>query len=350
MIKTLLLSFFTLKSFAGVGIVTTLEAPIVRSLEVDSPTVMTKRKGEKIYIHDRYFKNGPNEIIFVQDDETKEASFSQMENDEGYEKFYETIDKNGQKAYISRYYVKLITHDAREFTQNITPFVPDPNDYRLEEPLPEGYPMRKPEMGRARVSFSFGPDLKSNYNYNSVLTEEDFSNRYGFEISFGKKANWDNEDRFYFGGIFQGWTSEARFKLFDDRTTRETRSQLSLGPYISYDPWRNKDFKLTLETALLISYTRNLVNQADDFGFEEERLFSGIGVHPRFSSFIQMNTKVQDLKVIAGFDVQFYLPQSLTNKSEPISDYWNEVATDEDNINIPFSAHYALFLGIQTDY
>jgi hypothetical protein len=26
------------------------------------------------------------------------------------------------------------------------------------------------------------------------------------------------------------------------------------------------------------------------------------------------------------------------------------VATDEDNINIPFSAHYALFLGIQTDY
>ena len=159
MIKILLLSFFTLKSFAGVGIVTTLEAPIVRSLEVDSPTVMTKRKGEKIYIHDRYFKNGPNEIIFVQDDETKEASFSQMENDEGYEKFYETIDKNGQKAYISRYYVKLITHDAREFTQNITPFVPDPNDYRLEEPLPEGYPIRKPEMGRARVSFSFGPDL-----------------------------------------------------------------------------------------------------------------------------------------------------------------------------------------------
>lgn len=334
--------------WAGYGIITTLEAPIVRSLDVDAPTVMTARKGDKIYIHDKYFKNGPYDVIYLKEDDDQD--FGSVETEEGYEKFYETIDKNGQTAYISRYYVKLITHDERELTQNITPFKPDPNDYRLAEPLPENYPLQSPEMGRARVSFSMGPDIKSNYNYNSILTEEDFSNRYGFEVAFGRKANWDNENRFYFGGILQAWTSEARFSLFDDRTTNESRSQLSIGPYLSYDPYRDDSIRLTIETSLFLSYTRNLVEQTDLSGFSEERLFSGIGFSPRISSFIQWNTMTQSVKFITGFDVQFYLPQTLKSSTEPVSDFWNEFEQEEDSVSIPLTAHWSLFLGIQTDF
>ncbi len=342
------LSFFSLTSFAGYGIITTLEAPIVRSLNVDAPTVMTARKGQKIYIHDKYFKNGPNDVIYIKED--KNQDFGAFETEEGYEKFYETLDKNGQKAYISRYYVKLITNDQREFTQKITPFKPDPNDYRLAEPLPENYPFQSPEMGRARVSLSMGPDIKSNYNYNSILTEEDFSNRYGFELAFGRKANWDTENRFYFGAIVQAWTSEARFQLFDDRKTTESRSQLSAGPYLSYDPYRDNDMRLTMEASLLVSYTRNLVKQTDLSGFSEERLFSGLGFSPRLSSYIQWKTMSQSVRFISGFDVQFYMPQSLTSSTEPISDFWNEFEDETDRVSIPLTAHWSLFLGIQTDF
>ena len=341
-------TFFIPSTFAGYGIITTLDAPIVRSLDVDAPTVMTARKGEKIYIHDKYFKNGPNDVVYIKED--KNPNFGALETEEGYEKFYETLDKNGQKAYISRYYVKLITNDKREFTQNITPFKPDPNDYRMSEPLPKDYPFQSPDMGRARISFSMGPDLKSNYNYNSVLTEEDFSNRYGLELAFGRKANWDKENRFYFGGVFQAWTSQARFTLFDDRKTTESRSQLSLGPYLSYDPYRIKGLRLTLETSIMVTYTRNLVEQMDITGFSEQRIFSGFGLSPRFTSFFQWDAFAQSARIITGFDIQLYVPQTLTSSTEPTSDLWNEFQDETDSVAIPFTAHWSLFFGIQTNF
>ena len=345
----LIVTFFP-KAFAGYGIITTLEAPIVRDVTLEAPVVMTARKGDKIYIHDKYFINGPLEVVYRADDKQTGDDLKDLETTEGYEKFYETVDKNGNTAYISRYYVKLITHDVREFSQHITPFDPDPNDYRPAEPLPDGYPIISRANYRARASFFVGPDLRSNYNYNRVLTQEDFSNRYGFDISYGRKANWDDENRFYFGGVFQGWTSQAKFILFDDREATENRSQLGIGPYISYDPWRLKDWRLTVQGSLLVNLTRNVVNQQDPSGFEEERIFSAISFTPKFSSYFQMKTPTSGVDFVAGMDIQFYLPQSLTSGTEPTSEFWNEFGTSEDSVFIPFTAHWSLFIGIQTNY
>lgn len=354
LLKRLLLSFLIVvcgqKTQAGYGIVTTLEAPIVSDVTLDARVVMTARKGDKIYIHDKYFINGPLDVVYRADDKQNADELKDLENSEGYEKFYETIDKNGQTAYISRYYVKLITQDIREFSQAVTPFDPDPNDYRPAEPLPEGYPIVPSVTYRARASFSIGPDLRSNYNYNRVLTEEDFSNRYGFDISYGRKANWDSENRFYFGGIFQGWTSQAKFLLFDDREAVENRSQLGIGPYVSYDPWRMNDWRLTLQGSLIVNLTRNAISQQDPSGFREERIFSGISVTPKLTSFFQMKTPTTGVDFIAGMDIQFYLPQNLTSATQPESGFWNEVGTAEDSVFIPFTAHWSLFIGIQTNY
>lgn len=335
---------------AGYGIVTTLEAPIVSDITIDAPVVLTARKGDRIYIHDKYFINGPLDVVYRPDDKQTGDDLKDLESKEGYEKFYETIDKNGQTAYISRYYVKLITRDVREFSQAITPFDPDPNDYRPAEPLPAGYPIIPPVSYRARASFTVGPDLRSNYNYNRVLTNEEFSNRYGFDLSYGRKAEWDNENRFYFGGIFQGWTSQAKFVLFDDRQATENRSQLGIGPYISYDPWRKEDWRLTLQGSLLINLTRNAISQQDPSGFVEERIFSGISVTPKLSSYFQVKTPTTGVDFVAGMDIQFYMPQSLTSATEAESEFWNDVGSREDSVYIPFTAHWSLFIGIQTNY
>jgi len=345
-----LMVFIISSAKAGYGIITTLDAPIVRDMTIDSPVILTARKGDKIYIHNKYFINGPLDVVYKADDQQTAEDLKDLETEDGYEKFYETIDKNGQTAYISRYYVKLITTDIREFSQAVTPFNPDPNDYRPAEPLPVNYPIVSPEDHRAKLSFFVGPDLKSNYNYDLVLTQEDFSNRYGFDISYGRKASWDNENRFYFGGIFQGWTSQATFTLFDDRKATENRSQIGIGPYVSYDPWRFENISLTLQGSLMVNLTRNLIKQVDPTGFNEERLFSGISLSPRLSSYFQMKTETLGVDIVGGMDVQFYLPQNLTSSTQPEAGFWNEFGSNQDSVYIPFAAHWSLFVGIQTNY
>ncbi|MAF78599.1 MAG: hypothetical protein CME60_10570 [Halobacteriovoraceae bacterium] len=351
MIKTwshILLLFLSHSVFAGQGIITTLEAPIMSNPSMTSQVRQLIRKGEKLYIHDKHFRNGPLEISY--DNSADTGFFPINMNDKG-EGFYQTKDRNGQTAYISTRYVKLITHDVREFTQNITPYNPDPNDYRLEEPLPKNYPLVEKNKYRAVFNFSMGPDLKTNYNYNSVLAEEDFSNHYGFELKYSRKAGWDKENRFYFGGMLRGWTSKSRFRLYNDnRSATEDKSQLGIGPFISYDPWRNKDFTLTFSGGVLFNYDRNLVTQNHPFG-EEQRLFSAFTVTPVFSTFAQIQTNVPDLAIVAGIQTQIYLPHSLTTSKEPtLNTAWRSFGSSEDQIDIPFSAQWSAVIGIQSYY
>jgi len=255
------------------------------------------------------------------------------------------------KEPTSKYYVKLITNDRREFSQNISPFDPDPNDYRLEEPLPEKYPLVKKEKYRAVISASAGPDLRSNYNYNEVLEKEDFSNRYGFNLSYGRKADWDKKDRFYFGGIFHGWTSLAKFELFDGRRAKEIKSQLGIGPFVSYDVWRSTDSTVSVLGSVSLNYTRNTVEQVDFNGFEEQRLFSSVALSPRVASFYQLKTAIPNLDFVAGMDIQFYLPQNLRSSTEStLSGFWNEQGSEQDTVYIPFTAHWSAFIGIQSRY
>ncbi len=333
---------------AGVGIITTLEAPILSEPDMTSQVRQLIRKGQKIYIHQKHFQNGPLDVSYDANAETGFFPINVGANNEG---FYQTKDRNGNTAYISDRYVKLITNDNREFAQKITPYNPDPNDYRLEEPLPEGYPLVEKTKYRAALTFSMGPDLKNNYSYNSVLDEEDFSNQYGFEIKYARKAGWDKEDRFYFGGILKGWTSKSKFKLYDDdRTATEDKSQIGIGPFISYDPWRNRDVTITFSGGVLFNIDRNLVTQNHPFG-EEQRLFSAYTVTPIFSTFAQFKTHIPDLAIVAGIHTQLYLPHTLTSEREPtISSAWRKFGSSQDQINVPFSAQWSAMLGIQSYY
>ncbi len=334
---------------AGEGIITTLEAPIMSAPDMTSQVRQLFRKGDHIYIHDRHLKNGPLQINYDQSAAT--GFFPINTNPETGEGFYQTKDRNGQTAYISDRYVKIITNDSREFTQNITPYSPDPNDYRLEEPLPKNYPLIEKNMYRAAFNFSIGPDLKSNYNYNSVLAKEDFSNHYGFEIKYSRKAGWDKENRFYFGGMLRGWTAQSRFQLYnDDRTATETKSQIGIGPFISYDPWRSQDVTLTFSGGVLLNIDRNLVTQSSPGG-EEQRLFSAYTVTPVFSTFAQIQTNVPDLAIVAGIQTQLYLPHSLTTEKEPtFNEVWRPQGSPEDQIDISFSAQWSALIGIQSYY
>lgn len=328
-IIALILFFISLSSFGAKGIIVVHEAPLHQKPSIKSKVLQLVRKGQKIYIHNQHLK----------------SNFDSKSN------FYQTLDRNGNTAHIAKDYVKLITNDLREKRQAISPFSPDPTDYRLQEPLPKNYPFIKDERHRGQVSILAGPDMKANYIYPQVILEERYSFKRGFQLSYLKKANWDEKDRFYFGGEFTLWFSEARYTLLDFTEAQEARGQISVGPLITYDLWRGHEQRLTLKGSLPVHWSRMLVAQSTTETLFEERSFSGFSVSPKLGAFFQFEKLVYEMDLFFGSDIQFHLPQKLKSKTAvQIPELWQASGSALDSIDVPFQAHWSLYLGFQTHY
>ena len=333
---------------AGKGIVLVLEAPLLRKPHIKSKVVQRLRKGQKIYIHDKHFFPGPFQSIPYSAADLEKIKW--LETDP-HPHFYLSMDKVGNDAYIPKEYIKLITGDEREFSQRITPFQPDPTDYRIEEPLPEGYPLNPKHYYRGQFSFLIGPPLKGNYLYPQSILKEDLSTRKGFSFSYTHKISWDHLNRFYFGGNFHLWTSRALFTLFDFTQTQEARGQLGLGPYLSYDAWRSDDYQLTLQGTLSLNWNRIIVSQNADDGAFEERSFSGFSLTPRLGSFFQKRNIWPKLDLLLGLELQLHPPSSLKSSTPvEISPLWQEAGASKDVFNIAFGASWTFFFGFQSQY
>ncbi len=339
---------FSLPLIAGEGIVVVLEAPLLREPNLESKVMQLVRKGQKIYIHNKHFLQDLSKQKLYTVEDLKKIDWKE---ENFHSNFYLTIDRSGNDAYIPKEYIKLITKDNREFTKSITPFAPDPTDYRAEEPLPEGYPIVRKQSYRGQISLGTGPDIKTSYLYPRTILKEKYSSRRGAYISYGRKAAWDKYDRFYFGGVFHIWTSQAQFTLFDFTETKEARGQLGLGPYIAYDTWRNRDYQITLQGTLTLNWNRVIVSQtADDESFEE-RSFKGFSFSPRLGSFFQIKNIIPKVDFLSGIDLQLYLPHTLKSTTPiEIPDLWQKLNSQNDVFSVPFTAHWTLFIGFQSHY
>lgn len=328
------------------GLVLVLEAPIFQAPDRNSQLIQLKRKGDLLYIHPRHFLNSPVRAKYYNYNET---NLHKPEISSSGEEFYETLDRNGNQAYIPKSYVKLLYRDHREFSESITPYKIDPTDYRLEEPLPETFPLIRKEKMRSKIVLSYGPALKKNYAYNEVIEVEDFSSRYGFEASYGKKASWDKYDRFYFGANFHLWTSQGKFSLFDGRQATESNGQIGIGPYVSYDIWKGDSNSLAILGSLTLNYNRIIVSQYSTDGRKEERIFSGTSISPKISLMWTKKNVIADLDFIGGTDYQIILPHQLTSKTPAeVTDFWQE--SESESWNVAFSGQMTLFAGFRAYY
>ena len=346
MVRIIFCFLFSLSLEAGTGIVTVLEAPIFREPDLEAKVVQLVRKGQKVYIHNKYFKKGPLELDYVRPKDVQTLGLFEEEDDG----FYLTSDKRGMDAYIPKEYIKLVYRDRREFSEQVVPFKPDPTDYRLEEPLPEGYPVVGKTKLRASISLSIGSDLKSNYAYPQVIEKEEYGNRWGMYATYAKKTDWDKENRFYVGGAFHIWGSKSRFTIFDDGSAEESKGQVGLGPYLSYDVWRSNDFFLTISGALTVNYNRMLVSRSNADNLFEQRTFKGFSFTPRISSYLTWKN-LFPFPVQLGFDFQTYLPHYLASTKEvEVPELWNEQGTQEDQWYVPFSNQWSVYIGIIKEY
>tara|TARA_R110002072_G_scaffold1989_5_gene16613 strand:+ start:66117 stop:67142 length:1026 start_codon:yes stop_codon:yes gene_type:complete len=337
---------FALPKRTAKGVIIVLEAPIFSAPNRESKLLDLARKGQSIYIHPRHLLGSSYDRNYL---DYNQLAIDNPEVGLEGEEFYETMDKNGNSGYVPKKFVKVVFQDDREFTQNISPFENDPTDYRLEEPLPDTYPLTKKERRRAYFTFGSGPDLKANYPYSSALVKESFSNRYALNLAYLFKADWDKNDRFYFGINIHAWSSQAKFTLIDSISATETKGQLAIGPMISYDFWRNMDWRFSASGALSLNYNRVLIALKDpvDENFEE-RAFRGLSISPKISTFIQKRNFIKDVDFIFGMDYQAYLPHKLqSNTPRTIPEIWSSTS---DSWDVPFSGHWTFNVGFQSNY
>jgi hypothetical protein len=343
--KTLFLALIFLSpfSFAGKGMVIVLETPFFKERSWDSLVVQNMRKGDVIFIHNKHMGLSTYEVDYGVGDRDLENI-----KDDKNEGFYQTLDRNGLPAFVPRKYIKLIYKDTREFESSVTPFEKDPTDYRLEEPLPKGYPLFPANKFRASLSMAFGPGTKNNYTYPRPVSSETFSSRKGIEFFYTSKVEFDPYDRFYFGGAFSFYAEEASFELNDGTDATEAKGQLGFGPFASYDIFRTKNNLFTLGGGININYNRFLVSQ-ERGSFSEERIFSGFSFTPKLNIYYQRkNIVAENINLLVGTTMQVNFSHSLSSSTTPeIEDFWNDELAS-DNFVVPIGGQFTVFIGIQT--
>jgi hypothetical protein len=306
------------------AIVIVLEAPLLKEAKLDSVVLQTVRKGLRVYV--------PNEIGDL--DELPE--------------FIQTYDRVGNIAYVPSKYIKIITHDLSENKMPITYPGNDPTDYRLEEPIPKTYPFDDTTYLRASFALSLGSNMKAPFDYNSNYEKQTFSSESGGRLSVTRKITFDKYDRYYFGFLGAITSSSNKILFKNSSEASESRSILRLGPVITFDAFKNSNYRLTLGAGFTYNYHKSALkmSSADQ---SEERLFSGYSLSPIANTLVQVTDVIPNTDFVAGADLSLFLPYTQKSKDEiTLPELWG--AESSNQIQTGLKTQVSFFLGVQVKY
>tara|TARA_Y100000590_G_scaffold470726_1_gene668630 strand:+ start:94839 stop:95918 length:1080 start_codon:yes stop_codon:yes gene_type:complete len=342
---------------AGKAVVIVLETPLFLERNTKSRVLQLVRKNQEVWIHDREFGLSPLKPDYeTLNDSNQFSDLKKIKYDIGEVRagFLETMDRNGNTAYIKKSHVKLIYKDDRESLTNVNPFIEDPTDYRLQEPLPDDYPLTDPTKMRAFAQMVFGPAYRSQHNYIDPVKNSDRKFRKGLAVGYTRKAGWDQNDRFYFGGYghFTVGETSHTFSSGDLETAREISYQISLGPTLSLDVFRRERWKLSVGGGINLNWNRHFVKLTSAAIGEEERIYEGINFTPRlFSKFHWRDFFIPNVDLVFGIDMQFSLAQEYANNAAPnFPDLWTDQVTTSDTFRTPTAGVMTYLIGFQSNY
>ncbi len=336
------LFIFSLRSWAGYGVVLVLEAPIFKEESWDSKIMTKARIGDKIFIHDKHFGKSSFDVSYHYGE--KSAEKIQEENDN--REFFQTLDESGRVAYIPTKYVKLIYNDSREmkYGVNVRPF--DPTDYRLKEPLAKDYPLYDPNNYRSAINFHLGPSSKTTYLYPNRITYEDYGFNYALSFWFLKRTIFQKLDRFYFGLMGSVNLQDTNLYFSPSHLSRERIVKTSIGPQMNYDLFRSYSHRISISGGLSLHYTNFFVYQSS-LTTEEERNYTQFSFAPDFFTSWQWLKIFSNTDLILGMNLKFDLGQNLTATTVgENTNLWNDPDIT-DYITLPFGGTFSLFLGLQ---
>lgn len=350
-------------SYAKEGVVTVLEAPIFKVPDQNSFVIQYARKGDKIYIHpsemsrDKYdgiidesYKN----IVDYDKQYTKMYPDKLFKKGETYfpkssEKFYKTISKSGSDAYILKEHVFLIYKDMRELDQKV--IAKDPTDYRIEEPLPKGYPLAHEIGYRGQFLFSLGTPSTNSYPYSESIRDTGFD--YTKELSFvwSKQVKWDLSRRFFFGGLFYFHSSNVEHTT-ENITASENIFKVGAGPYLSYDIWKTQDYAINFYGSITFNFYDNMeIKQKILTGgivkttLKDQREYKSNHFSSRFGTQVFVREIIPSFDLVLGTNINIELPHTYQAQTNPKYDHYWKNSFQEN-----WSVQQSYFVGLQSDY
>jgi len=325
----LILNILCLKAISGEGIILKYNTFLYNRADQSSKKVKLLRKGQKIFLHDKYFHHKRNDL-------------SNLE-------FLETVDQNGNNVFIKRNDIKLIYNDSREEEIANNESLIDNSDYRSPEPLSPRFPFYLQENYRGMFNlgyYSNGNITKYNYLQNTI--KENIGLGGTVEFSVFKRANWDTENRFFIGGTFSFTSIPSRYQLSSNFLSTELNTTFQFGPSVSYDFFRKNHHYFTVIGTLALNYHKYFVNIENLAGAFEERKFSSFTISPTISFLWQKMVTTSEFNFFTGIKTQLTPSHNLTPSNPPVSfNLWN---SSNDNVQVKTSLAWSIVIGISNHF
>ena len=309
------------------GVITVLEAPLLKEPRLESEVVQWTRKGETLFLH-------PEIIQIIDEDQPVE--------------FYKTLDRSGHTAYLYKKHVWVTTDDHRELTQSFKK--EDPTDYRLQEPLPHRYPLIQPQGYRGQYLLSATPPSAENFPYNQKIAAKGYSYRYEFSAMIAKRAPSDLYDRWYVGGMVNIRSYYNNFVL-NNRKSEENWLKLGIGPTVMNDIYRTENDRINWATSFLL-YPMNTVNITQEKWSTNEtqsRTYRSWSVATRSGLYYQRIHILGDVDFVAGLWAEGESSQKFRYiRGRRDREWWGSGGSDSFRIEPLLSA--GVSIGLQSSY
>jgi hypothetical protein len=349
-ILKLFLILFPVISYAGQALVTGHRVPLFKSKSINSPIIQYVYKGDIIFIHDKEYGQSPLVPQYEKGENGVRAS-KRLESDPlvtHKKRFYETLHKMAGPAYVLGEHIKVIYKDDRENHDPLSKRGTDYTDYRLKEPLREGYPLTKEEDVRASLLVGIGNQRRNHYPYSSDMTSQKYYTRYTLNLVWLNTVNFDNYARYYYGWDFHFHNEKKLITLDDGRESVEDGGQFFFGPTLNYDGFRTSTTRLSFQATFGLTWTRILVTQKSPEG-KDQNLYQAISLSPKSAISLQRMKFIGELDLIAKAEVQYEISHTLKPSSQNGDQtYWQE--GNEDSIGVPSGARVTLYVGIQNSF
>ncbi len=355
----LILSIFSLSSFAATeGTIIVLEAPIFGEPDETSQIIQHYRKGDSIFLHpteaheDRYLDEDFRSLELLTADKNpdpllnKKTTYTADEDSA----FYKTMTKSGREAYVLKEHIRIVYKDIREFTQKPIGF--DHTDYRIQEPLPKGYPILAEENFRGQINLAFGQPNYSGYPYKQRILDSAYGLSKEFSFVWSKSKSFNKERRFFFGAKGDIHFSKMDYLLTSQKATQDNL-RLILGPYASYDTYRTDDHALNIFTSMqftLIDKMDITIRDKSTSIKEQRQYSSNFGASASVGASFQFFEIYEDFDGVIGANFRVILPRTYSAEaSAEESELWQSV-NDSDEFEQEFTSELTYFAGIQTSY
>lgn len=361
--RFILIFFICSNAFALDAVVTVLEAPLFKYKSVDAPVVMYKRKGDIISIHPSVANETRFDVLAPSKEKLKAVRKKRRETPEYNEdelfrgekansyslqdEFIPLLDRQGKEVYILSSHIYVYFEDERELTQEVSAY--DPTEYRIQEPLPDKYPIIQPSGYRGEVTLGFSQPYSESYPYSVKARTKGYSNPVDFNITLLRAHPKDKQDQLYWGGNFQVKYFENNFSFDDGFRSNEKTTKIGLGPYLAYDAFKGVKNRLNL-FAVVNFYVFNQINisQSTPQG-SDTRNYRTFSLSPKIGLQYHRKQILKNVDFVVGTAVEYDPPSRYAaQEGARLEALWRKPGTDI--FTTRSTLNLSGFLGFQSAY